>query len=242
MSLLLTPNTTWLGKALRLPLRLIPRETVVTVRRGINRGMKWRVGSNTHGCWLGTYELDKQEAVRRLVKPGMFALDVGANAGFYTLAFSRQVGSAGRVWAVEPFAENVSSLLRHLDLNGVRNVTVFQAAVAAARGTAHFHVHRSNSMGRITDADTALVVPTLSLDALLDQAPVPDVIKMDIEGGELAALQGAPRLLAQRRTTWLIALDDPGNADACRTLLDDAGYAIAPIAADDREIVATPRK
>ncbi len=82
---------------LRAPLALIPKSAVVTVRSGINRGRKWIVGSNTHGCWLGHYERQKQELIGRLVKPGMTVFDVGANAGFYTLALSstRALACAG---------------------------------------------------------------------------------------------------------------------------------------------------
>jgi len=63
LDLLLTPVSSPLGKLLRLPLRLIPKNAVLTVRHGINEGMKWRVGSGTHGCRLGTYEPLKQAMV-----------------------------------------------------------------------------------------------------------------------------------------------------------------------------------
>jgi len=50
----------------------------------------------------------------RLVQPGMRAFDRGANAGFYSLAFSHLVGEHGRGWALEPFAENVVNVRRHV--------------------------------------------------------------------------------------------------------------------------------
>jgi hypothetical protein len=78
-----------LGRFLRLPLRLLPRGLVITIRRGPAKSMKWLVGSSDHGCWLGTYELDKQQALTQFVRTGMTVYDVGAQAGFYTLFFSR---------------------------------------------------------------------------------------------------------------------------------------------------------
>lgn len=231
------------GRLLRLPLRLIPKASVVTVRRGITRGMRWRVGSNTHGCWLGTYEPAKQEVVRHLVKPGMNVIDVGANAGFYTLAFASQVGDTGHVWAIEPFAENLQNLIAHVALNGLGNVTVVQAAAAARGGMAHFQAHASNSMGRLTGERTPIVVPTVSLDELCASGiPAPDVVKIDVEGGERAVLEGARGLLAARRTTWLVALDDRGTAPSCREMLAGAGHSIAEIGGDAHEIVATPQR
>src|SRR5574341_2129532 len=104
-------GTSLFGRFVRLPLKLLPSRLMVPVLSGTNRGMKWEVGASTHGCWLGFYEKDKQELIARLVKPGMRAFDIGANAGFYTLALSRLVGDHGKVWAFEPLAQTVVTLL-----------------------------------------------------------------------------------------------------------------------------------
>ncbi len=85
------------GRVLRIPLKLLPANSIVRIRRGPAKGLRWIVGSSTHGCWLGTYEMDKQRALSQFVKPGMTVYDIGAQAGFYTLAFARQVADAGRV-------------------------------------------------------------------------------------------------------------------------------------------------
>jgi hypothetical protein len=65
------------GRAVRLPARLIPRTMMVPIRRGPAKGLRWIVGANTHGCWLGTYELEKQRALMRFVREGMTIYDVG---------------------------------------------------------------------------------------------------------------------------------------------------------------------
>lgn len=245
----LTPRNTLLGRLLRFPLRFIARDQVMTVRAGLNRGLKWIAGASTHGCWIGTYEHDKQQLVAGLVRPGMKAFDIGANAGFYTLAFSRLVGESGHVWAFEPFAENVANLLDHLRINNLSNVTVFQAAVADRAGIAGFQVRESNSMGALSAAVEQYRVPTLSLDALVREGaiPLPDLVKMDVEGAEGLVLKGAPELLSHRRTTWLIALHGDEQAAMCARILRDNGYDIrtmagapvaGPIAVD--EIYAVP--
>ena len=69
------PAASFLGWFLRLPLRLLPKASVVRVRTGLNKGMRWIVGSGTHGCWLGTYESDKQQALKQFVKTGMTVFD-----------------------------------------------------------------------------------------------------------------------------------------------------------------------
>lgn len=86
-----------LGKLLRLPLKLIPDKTVLPVLQGKLKGKKWIKGSSINGCWLGTYEFDKQQLFQDYVKPGMVIYDVGANAGFYTLLSSVLTGNSGKV-------------------------------------------------------------------------------------------------------------------------------------------------
>lgn len=238
MNLLLTPNDTLLGKALRLPLRAIPSSAVVRALGGIIKGMKWRVGASNHGCWLGTFEPDKQLAISALVRPGMNVIDVGANAGFYTLAFARMVGPAGHVWAIEPMAKNVENLRFHVEVNSLTNVTIVQAAVSERTGLASFKTHVSNAMGKLTTEQTSLLVPTFRLDELA--IPTPDVVKMDIEGGELSALRGAAGILERKSATWLVALDDPDTAADCKDLLIHAGYALQMIAGNAAEVIGRP--
>jgi hypothetical protein len=64
------PSHTVLGRTARLPLRLIPRTSTVRIPSGTLRGWKWIVGSGVRGYWLGTYEVQVQEAVARTVTSG----------------------------------------------------------------------------------------------------------------------------------------------------------------------------
>ena len=248
-SLALTPRSTLLGKVLRLPLRLLPKRKLMTVRSGINTGYRWIVGSSTHGCWLGTYEWEKQDIVVQLVRPGMKILDIGANAGFYTLAFARLAGAKGHVWAFEPLAANVVHLLQHVQVNGLGNVSVIQAAVADRSGIAGFAVHQSNAMGAISEKASSYRVPTLSLDDLVRDGVIdaPDLVKMDVEGAEALALTGAREILARGQSTWLISLHGAAQAELCVAILRRAGYEVrlpdgapAPEAITTDEIIAVP--
>jgi FkbM family methyltransferase len=200
----------------------------MSVRSGINAGMKWIAGSSIHGCWLGHYEHEKQQLVRSLIKPGMTVFDIGANAGFYTLAFSRLVGPTGHVWAFEPFAENASNVLRHLALNQISNVTLIQAAVADKAGLTGFNIAPSNSMGTVTESVGTYSVPVIALDALIETGAVrmPDVIKMDVEGAESRVLEGAARILNEGTTSLLIALHGAEQVDACLSLLSRVRYQV----------------
>ncbi len=221
------PHDSLLGSLVRAPLKLIPRDRVMTVRGGLNKGASWVAGAGIHGCWLGTYESDKQELVARLVTPGMTVWDVGANAGFYTLAFSRLTGALGRVYAFEPLPENAYNLLTHLRLNDIRNVTLVEAAVGAAEGTVGFAVAASNSMGRVSAGTSDLVVPCLTLDSFVEQHPdsAPDLLKIDIEGGESALLEGGARFLSRNTPPIVLSLHGADQQQRCGELLNSFGYA-----------------
>lgn len=221
----------------------------MTVMSGVNRGMKWVSGSATHGSWLGTYEHDKQQLIQSMVKPGMTVYDIGANAGFYTLAFSRLVGPQGRVIAFEPLAENVASLRRHILLNGLSNVTVIQAAVSGEVGMASFQLGPNNAMGHLSGDAGAYMLPTVTLDGLVQSGtiPPPDLVKMDVEGAESTVLAGAADLLAQHRAVWLVALHGQAQSVLCRTRLMEQGYCVRALdgreladAAETDEICAVP--
>jgi FkbM family methyltransferase len=199
-------NETLIGKVLRAPLRLIPRRTVVPILQGALRGKKWTVGSATHGCWLGSYEYGKQKALQREIKTGQVVYDIGANVGFYSLLGSVLVGGTGHVYAFEPFSENLLELRRHLEMNRIKNCTVVDAAVSSADGEAIFDPSDDRCTGHL-DVNGSLRVRTLTLDglALRHEIRAPNVMKIDIEGGEYECLKGASHVIQDSRPVIFLA-------------------------------------
>jgi FkbM family methyltransferase len=218
----------FLGAIVRMPLELIPRTHVAVIRRGINKGFRWVVGSSTHGCWLGTYETEKQALMSRLVRPGMVVWDVGANAGFFTIAMSRLVGETGKVFAFEPLAENTKSLLTHVRINKIRNTHVVQAALADQTDIVGFTIAASNAMGHISRQDNSYLVPAVTADEFVARFPDarPDLLKIDIEGAESAFLTGASQLLRDTTPTLLLALHGETQSRLCVEFLRSRGYSL----------------
>ena len=221
------PPRSFRGWILRLPLRLIPKSSILTILTGLNRGMKWIVGSSVYSCWIGTYELEVQKVIQTFIKPGMTVLDIGANAGFYTLAFSRLVGENGQVWAFEPLAENMQNLLRHVTINQLQNVTLVQAAIASETDLGFFRISDNTHTGSIA-GEGQYRVPTLSLDQLMHRNEFlsPDLIKMDVEGAESSILEGAEKLLGGKKSVLFISLHGEQQKKRCQNLLLAAGYRI----------------
>ncbi len=179
--------------------------------------------------------------VKRLIMPGSTAVDIGANVGTYTTFLSRLSGPSGHVFAVEPIPETFEVLcfaVKHLPLN---NVSVMQFAVSDSIGKTSMAIPSYETGGRnyyqariiSTDAGQEAAftnIPTQTLDALfLKHASEISFIKIDVEGHELAVIEGAAQLLASSSAAWLLELssdpDDP--ASAAHRLCDifvQAGY------------------
>ena len=109
-----------LGKIIRFPLGLLPANTQMPIMQGRLKGKKWIVGSSVHGCWLGSYEFDKQLLFERTITQGSIVFDLGGNVGFYTLLASELVGPDGKVFVFEPVPRNLYYLKEHLRLNHVK--------------------------------------------------------------------------------------------------------------------------
>jgi FkbM family methyltransferase len=227
-----------IGQLLRLPLALIPPSARVPILQGALRGRWWIAGSSNHGCWLGSYEYDKQQRLSAQVQPGMVVYDIGAHVGFYTLLAAQLVGPGGRVFAFEPLPRNLTYLRQHIDLNHFGNVTVFDAAVGQAAGVGQFSVHAASSMGSLT-ADGTLTVPIVSLDELSAQGRLipPQILKIDVEGAEADVLRGAQALLQTHHPTIFLATHGADVHRQCLTLLRELGYTVESL--DDRPVDAT---
>jgi FkbM family methyltransferase len=234
------PFDSILGRVVRAPLKLIPSGTIVRIRRGPLKGMKWIVGASTNGCWLGTFEVEKVAAFAGEISPASVVYDLGANTGIYTLLASRRAPQ-GHVYSFEPFPRNVEFLARHLALNRITNCTVIEAAVGAASGWASFAAGAKPEMGSV-DPGGDLRVKMVSLDELRQTAslPRPDLIKMDIEGGELEALRGASKLLREDRPVLYVATHSPQLERECREILTGMDYRIELCAGSTLEWIARP--
>lgn len=227
------PSTTFLGKMARRLFRFFPRRPVERIRSGHLKGRRWIVASGVHGYWLGTYEAEMQRAIARTVTAGAVFFDVGAHAGYYALLASQLVTANGRVVAFEPDARNLTYLEEHLRLNDAGNVTVIEAAVSDACGTARFAAEQSGFGGTLSDAGSASI-HTVTLDGLIEAGtvPAPDYIKIDVEGAEFRVLCGARRVLKAAHPTVFLAVHTPAVERLCRDALTTLGYRLQPITRD----------
>jgi len=141
-----------------------------------------------------------------ILKPGDLAVDCGANCGLHTFPMSELVGPSGRVVAVEAIPDLAAGLAQR----GFPNIDVKATAIGAAAGRASFSVvrdgiaysglqQRRDLPGDLAGSVDVIDVPVATLDSLLaDRRQCVRFVKMDLEGGEFHALQGATSILRDR--------------------------------------------
>lgn len=245
------PADSLVGRLLRAPLSIIPRDQAVRILRGPLRGHRWIIGSGVHSMWLGAYETILAKRFAEFVRPGWNVFDLGAHVGFYSLLASRCSGEKGHVVAFEPSPRNVNYLRRHIELNGITNITVIETAVSDGSGIMNFVCTSSHVAGHLSmgEAD-GIPVSVIRLDDLYENGklPPPNVLKIDVEGEEVKVLAGALKVLSLCRPVIFLSthLSEEIFADCC-TFLANLGYMIEEVGKPQegsqlRQLIATPKK
>jgi FkbM family methyltransferase len=197
---------------------------------------------------FGVFELAESAFVGRFIRPGMTVLDIGAHHGFYTLFFSKLVGSSGKVIAFEPSPRERRALRLNVGLNRCKNVVIQGLALGESEGESNLYVVNHYETGcnslqppAFPAAISIVPVHVISLDQWLaaHHPESVDFIKLDVEGGELSVLQGAERLLERRpRPVILAEVQDIRTqpwgyrAQEIISFLSDKGYRWFSISAD----------
>jgi len=143
------------------------------------------------------------------VGSGDVLFDIGANVGAYSLVAASKPGGGARVYAFEASYMNVAALCANIALNDLaRQITPMPVALSATTGTSVFNLRALDSgsarhgLGDQMPEDGHVAfrqpVMTFRLDDLIEHfnVPMPNHIKMDVDGGELDVLAGASRALS----------------------------------------------
>ena len=217
-----------MGNAIKF---LVGKNTAVPILTGRLKGKKWIIGVGIEQV-LGTWEERYTRAFEDSVSPSSVVYDVGAAGGWYTLLASQLVGDKGKVIAFEPLLSVLPYLRRHVELNHCCNVQILEAAVSDTEGTATFFANAGGQLGSLLPdyGSDEMAVQTVTVDSLVQREiiPVPDFIKMDIEGGELAALRGAESTLVNYAP--MLFLETHFDLyTKCRDLLRSFGYTLTTL-------------
>ncbi len=191
------------------------------------------LGNDTSRCLFvgGCIEPNEFAFLDSFLKPGMTFVDGGANDGLYTLFAAKRLGSKGTVLAVEPSAREVQRLRSNLTLNRLGNVKISRAALSnttakASLKIAGYEHEGHNTLGGFAHEGVVCIheelVQLKRLDELFFECGLKrlDALKLDIEGAEYAALEGAKTILEEQQPLILLELNDKALLAQGRTAKD----------------------
>lgn len=190
----------------------------------------------------GSFEPNEFAFLRSVLRPGMTVIDGGANEGLYSLFAARRVGLSGTVLAIEPSTREYERLLANLALNSLQRVVALKVALGRTAGSALLAVAEAghegqNTVGsRVSNPKVATVdheeVNLTTIDAIVGQRRLDrvDLIKLDIEGSEVDALEGAHTTIDRFKPLLLLEAEDERLAgqgrtkDEFRRVVESYGY------------------
>ncbi len=184
---------------------------------------------------VGNWEPTETKCVESILRPGDFALDVGANIGYYSVLMNHLVGSSGKIVALEPDADNFRLLKRNVCRNNSYCVQTIQAGAAATKGfgtlyrsESNFGDHRIFASSDLTEAGKIRTVTLSSIIKTVGYAP--QLVKIDCQGAEheiICGLQDALRDPLLRPSSmilelWPYGLSESGSShqEFLRSLLE----------------------
>jgi len=193
--------------------------------------------ADAHDHWLYAYQ----------PRAGDLIVDVGAGKGEDTIAFSRAVGPAGRVVAIEAHPVTFQCLRMFCEQNHLSNVTALNFAIVDRAGPVSMETGEGWQANRIgaAGAQGRVWVPGISLDELIERENLQciDFLKMNIEGAETLAVRGMQRTFRSTKSLCISCHDfraDQGHGESFRTkaaieeAVQHAGFTIVPREADAR--------
>jgi FkbM family methyltransferase len=167
------------------------------------------VGFASHLMLDGFWEIWLTRFFARTVEPGMTAIDVGANFGYYTLLFGAAVGPPGHVIAVEPVPSTAAILARTIEVNGLAARTRLVTAAAWDRTDVEVHMlvrpdEPKNAAVIAAPQPGSIAVRTTTVDELTRELARVDVVKIDAEGAEVAIIAGMQETIERFRPSLLL--------------------------------------
>ncbi len=222
----------WLLRGLLLPIlgpdsefdALLPPAGRVRLRGRETLGWHWMV--------YGPFEQAEREFAAQAVSAGGWAIDVGANVGVFTVSVAQALVPDARLLAFEPLPGNVARLRQNIEDSKLGAVEVLPVATGSVAGESEFLATSDAAYAGLVDSlesgrtGDVLRVPVTTIDAEWRARGEPRValVKLDIEGGELSALQGATALLRRWHPLLLVEATSDAQRDAIAALLDGYGY------------------
>jgi FkbM family methyltransferase len=193
-------------------------------------GVKLELDPNEYidsSLYQDSFEPDTIKAFKKIIRPGIQFIDIGANIGFFSLLVAKHAGKNGKVVAFEPTRYGFDKTSKNLALNSFHNITLEKIALSDKNDEAEMFFNASwpidNQFEPKEKIPEKLRFETLDWYVKRMNIPNIDLIKIDVDGFEFKILKGARETLA--KMSPLIILEICGytlkrNGDSIKDIVD----------------------
>lgn len=134
------------------------------------------------------------------LKPGAKIFNIGAHQGVVAMMLAKDAGENGKVIALEANPYNAKIAEENKNLNGIKQLSVLSEAIGDKPGELLFN---DDLNGQVSDKGK-IKVQARTIDSLTQEYGAPDLITLDIEGFECAALKGAFETITKYRPDFYV--------------------------------------
>ena len=179
---------------------------------------------------FGCPEPEVMHLLARVLRPGDFAIDGGANIGFFSIVMAQLVDTNGIVLAVEPGENNLPKLRDNLKLNGLKNFEICNRPLWSAPEMVTLHYSQHGGMNSLSAHQPMMGKKLMEATTLSHWYDTPRLIKLDIEGAEEHALRGAQKHLVNHVPYIVCELNLPAlkglgsTQESLRKFMREWGY------------------
>ncbi len=203
-------GTDRLVRALHPPGNARPVRTVLDYDQGMVINIDTHSFLEWYIYFYGAFRPQISKLLNRMLRPGQVAFDIGSNIGMHAMIMANRVGPTGQVHVFEPDPHPMGRLKANMNLNGLANVVLNQAAISSRTETRQLFLH-DDTIGNFANASlqaanvgrstTTIDMKVWSLDDYVAANPIPrlDVIKLLAQGEEWNALQGGISTIKRHR-------------------------------------------
>jgi FkbM family methyltransferase len=229
-------------RALHPPGNARPVRTVLDYDEGMVINIDTHSFLEWYIYFYGAFRPQISKLLNRMLRPGQVAFDIGSNIGMHAMIMANRVGPTGQVHVFEPDPHPMGRLKANMNLNGLANVVLNQAAISSRTETRQLFLH-DDTIGNFANASlqaanvgrstTTIDMKVWSLDDYIAANPIPrlDAIKLLAQGEEWNALQGGIETIKRYRPKIFFLWEPSYWARQSLCLMDavrffkDLGYA-----------------
>lgn len=236
---------------LRTPFASHLRKRTSRIRCGLARGFKRRGGIGILGKLIPISPEEK--FLHSLLWQGKTVYDIGGNIGLFAMFFSRAVGPNGNVVLFEPVQGNCRRCNEHFEMNKITNVQIIPKGVGSAECTSEIlygsdttsHASLDPSIGAAMVHGNGVARERVEVDTLDNlirkhELPIPQFVKIDVEGYEYEVLRGMEGTIRSASPEIYIEIHGITRADKvqmakrCADFLLDQNYSVLHVESGTR--------